>query len=220
MIVYKYLRKERLLEFKENGSILVNTLYNLRKAEDERIRDELEGHHKIRIRTSKHHVRFSGKEFRNMIPGIKVNKEQEEKIVVDIENGAQFNMQIANAFVFCTSLKLDDSLCHKFGYNAYYKITEPFNFASILFEKINQVVTLKGFKLGAVKYADKPITITRSNKGQILNNPEDRYWTACFTKPRRFSGEREFRMAFVPEFAREIKPILLTCPELRRCCAF
>jgi len=221
MIVYKYLRKEHLLEFKTSGSILINTLYDLRKVENERIRDELEGHHRMRISSNEQSVRFSGKEFYRMIPGLKkVNKQQEEKIIVDIENGAQFNMQIANAFVFCTSLKLDDSLWRARGYDTYYKITDPFDFASILYEKINQVVTIKGFKLDAVKYVEKPITITKSNKGQILSDPENQYWTACFAKSRRFSEEREFRMAFVPEFSREIERIIVTCPELRRCCAF
>lgn len=220
MIAYKYLRKEHLLDFKANGVILVNTLHSLREVEDERIRDELEGHHRIRISSDKQPVRLSGKEFHRMIPVLRMNREQEEKIAVDIENGAQFNMQIANAFLFCTSLKLNDSLYRRFGYDACYKITNPFDFASILYEEINRVVTIKGYKLDRVRYVDKPIIITKSNKGQILSGPEDQYWTACFTKPKRFREEREFRMAFVPEFAREIKPIIVTCPELRRYCAF
>jgi hypothetical protein len=74
--------------------------------------------------------------------------------------------------------------------------------------------------LDTVKYTNKPIIITNSNKKRILTDPEDQYWSACFTKPRKFSVEREFRMVFVPEFAREIEPVILTCPELRECCAF
>ena len=220
MIIYKYLKKEHLLKFKDNGSIRISTLYSLREIEHEPIRDELEGHHKIKIRSNKQSVRFSGKEFHDMIPMVEMNKQQEKKITFVIEDGAQFDMQIANAFVFCTSLKLDGSLFGRFGYDAYYRITNPFDFATMLYEKLNQVVTIRGFKLDAVKYVDKPITITSSNKGQILSDREDQYWSACFAKSRKFSGEREFRMAFVPEFARKIEPIILTCPELRRFCAF
>jgi hypothetical protein len=220
MVIYKYLKKEHLLKFKANGSIRISTLYNLREVEHEPIRDELEGHHKIKISSNKQSVRFSGKEFHKMIPVLEINKQQEEKISVVIENGTQFDMQIANAFLFCTSLRLDHSLFTRFGYDAYYKITNPFDFATILYEKLNQVVTIGCFKLDAVKYVDKPITITSRNKGRILSDREDQYWNACFAKPRRFSEEREFRMAFVPEFAREIKPIILTCPELREFCAF
>ena len=127
-------------------------------------------------------------------------------------------MEIANAFVFCTSLKLDKSLFRKFGYDAYYKITNPFDFADILYEKLNQRVVIKGFKADVVKYADKPITLTNRSKAKVLD--ENQYWDICFTKPRKFSGEREFRMVFVPEFAREIEQIVLACPELRKYCGF
>jgi len=220
MIVYKYLKKEHLLNFKDNGSIHVNTLYSLRRVEHKPIRDELEGHHKVKISSNNQAVRFSGKEFHTMIPILKMNKQQEEKITVFIENGAQFNMQGANAFVFCTSLKLDDSLFSRFGYDAHYKIINPFDFATVIYEKLNQVVMIIGFKMNVVKYMDKPIIITSSNKEQILTDRENQYWNTCFTKPKKFSVEREFRMVFVPELAREIKPITLTCPELRRFCAF
>lgn len=220
MILYKYLRREHLLTFKTDGSILINTLYNLRQVEHEPVRDALEGHHQIRIRSTKQPLEFSVKEFQKMIPVLKTNRQSEGKASVFVENGAQFNMQIANTFVFCTSLRLDDSLFKRFGYDTYYKITDPLGFATILFEKLNQVTTIMGFKLDTVRYLDKPIIMTRKNKERILSNREDPYWNACFTKPRKFSAEREFRMAFVPQFTKEITPIILTCPELRRLCAF
>ena len=218
MILYKYLKKEHLLKFKVDGSILVNTLYNLRKVEHQPIRDEAEGRQNIKISSSKQPMGFSGKEFHKLIPVLKMNKKQEKNITVDIEDGAQFNMEIANAFVFCTSLKLDESLFKKFSYDAYYKITNPVDFAYILYEKLNQVVTIRCFKADKVKYANKPIILTSSSKAKVLS--ENQYWDIGFTKLREFSEDREFRMVFVPEFARKIEPRVLKCPELRKCCAF
>lgn len=219
MIVYKYLRKEHLLKFKADGSIHVNTFNRLREIEHELIRDELEGLHSLKISSNKQSVRFSGKEFHTMIPVLKMNEQQEKKVTVDIENGAQFNMQIANAFVFCTSLKLDDSLFRRFGVDAYYKIAKLYDFASVLFEKLNEVLTIRCYKADVVKYLDKPITITNSSKKQVLAVPQD-YWSVCFTKPKRFREEQEFRMVFVPEFPKEIEPITIKCPDLRKYCVF
>jgi hypothetical protein len=218
MILYKYLRKEHLLKFKADGSILINTLYNLREIEHEPIRDALEGHRGIKIRSDEKPLRLSGKEFHKMLPMLEMNKQAEKKIIFDIDNGAQFNMQIANAFVFCTSLELNRSLYERFGYDAYYKITKPMDFAEVVYEKLNQVVTIKYFKLDVVKYADKPIIMTNSNKDQILTDPDNQYLSTCFTKPKRFSAEQEFRMVFIPQSAREIEQIILTCPKLKKCC--
>jgi hypothetical protein len=219
MIVYKYLKKKHLLEFRYNGSILINTLYNIRNIEHVSIRDELEGHHRVRISSKEQPMRFSGKEFLKLIPVLKVDKQKAEKATITIDNGAQFNMQIANAFIFCTSLKLEDALFKRFGYEAYYKITRPLDFADILYEKLNQLAIIRCYKVGTVKYADKPIIITNRNKKRFLNDAENQYWNVCFTKPTKFHEEQEYRMVFVPEFAREIKPVIITCPELRKYCA-
>jgi hypothetical protein len=221
MLIYKYLRKEYLLNFKIDGLIHINTLYKLRETEHTPIRDELEGRRNVRISSNKQPLSLSGKEFHRLIPVLEMNAKQETKIRVDIEDGAQFNMQVANAYVFCTSLRLDDSLYSRFGYDAHYTITNPYNFADILFEKLNEAKKyVKGFKLAAVKYVDKPITLTEENKQEILQNRDILYWDTCFTKPKSFSEEREFRMVFAPESVGNIEPITLKCPELKRYCVF
>lgn len=212
MIVYKYLKKEHLLAFKKKGSILINTLYDLREVEHKPIRDKLEGHHKIKISSNKQSVKLSGKEFHRLIPVLKMNKQQEEKISFEIENGAQFNIQIANAFVFCASLKLDNSLFKRFSYDAYYKITNAYRFADVLFEKINEVRTIRCFKADKVKYRNKEIIVT--NKSTNLSKNITDFWDICFTKPKKFHSEKEFRIVFVPEYRKEIKRLILDCPEL------
>ena len=49
MVIYKYTKKEYLESFKRNGTILVNTLYYLRR-EKEEIKDGSEGKLEILIK--------------------------------------------------------------------------------------------------------------------------------------------------------------------------
>jgi hypothetical protein len=220
MVIYKYLKKEHLLKFKVDGSIRINTLYKVREIEHTPIRDALEGRRIIRISSNTQPLSLSGKEFGRLLPQLSINQQQEDKTVAVIENGAQFDMQIANAYIFCTSLKFGASLFKKFEYDAYYTITDPFRFADILYEKLNQAKKfINGFKVGAVKYADRPIVLTEENKQDVLQERDSLYWSTCFTKPKSFSEEQEFRMVFASE-SRDIEPITLQCPELKKYCVF
>jgi len=110
---------------------------------------------------------------------------------------------------------LDEGLGKKFGYDAYYKITNPDVFANVLFEKINEVKMIRCYKSGKVKYSDKEITVT--NKNESFSKSSNDFWDICFTKPKKFRNEKEYRIVFVPYFP-EIKPLILKCPELRNYC--
>jgi len=214
MLVYKYLKKEHLLEFKEKGAIFVNTLYNLRFA-DEAIRDEFEGRSQLKVGSKNRPLVYSGEEFHRLFPEIKSNKPNTE---IQLDAGATIldHKQVSNAFVFCASLKLDSALGKKFGYDAYYKITNPERFAEILFEKINEVRTIRCFKADKVKYLNKEIIVT--NKRTSLSRDFNDSWDICFTKPKKFHNEKEFRMVFVPELPEQIKPLILSCPKLQKYC--
>jgi hypothetical protein len=220
MIIYKYLKKEHLLKFKVDGSIRINTLYDIREVEHAPIRDALEGRHIVKISARTHPLNLSGEEFGRLLPQVTIKEQQKNRTIAVIENGAQFDMQVANAYIFCTSLNFDASLFRKFEYDSYYSIIDPYSFADLLYEKLNEAGKfIRAFKIGAVKYADRPTIITEDNKQDVLLDRGALFWGTCFTKPMSFSKEREFRMVFAPE-TRNIEPITLKCPELRKYCLF
>jgi hypothetical protein len=216
MFAYKYIKKKYLLEFIENGSILINTLHNL-WAEHEAIRDNFEGRQQLKVVAESEPLSYSGKEFHRLFPEIKSDK---PNIVIQLEKGTSItdNKMVSNAFVFCLSLEFDDALMQKFGYDAYYKITDLARFAKILYERINEVRILRCYKADKVRYSDKQIVV--SSRQESLSRDFNDFWDICFTKPRKFRNEREYRIVFVPEYSTEIKPLILSCPELRKYCEF
>jgi len=214
MFVDKYLKKKYLLEFKERGSVHINTLHNL-WAEHESIRDEFEGRRKLKVTAEDEPLVYSGEEFHRIFPQIKSNRRD---IKIQLDRGASVvdRKEVSDAFIFSASLKLEHKLFERFGYDAYYKITDPNGFAKILYEKINEVKLIRAYKAGKVKYSDKEITLTDRNES-LSRNFND-YWDICFTKPKKFRDEMEYRIVFVPEFSKKIKPLTLSCPELRDYC--
>ena len=194
--------KKDLLDFKINGTIYLNTLCNLR-SEKEPIRDELEGIRRLAVSTG------------NEISSCTEEASKKGQFILLLPN---VYMQVADAFVFCTSLKLDDRLGKKWGYDSYYKITDPMQFAETVYWNLNKYVSLRGFMIGKVKYRSKDGFIETKDKNRVLQNYPINYWDFCFTKPEKFSYEKEFRMVFVLEHTKEIKPLLLTCLELEKSC--
>jgi len=220
MVVYKYLRKEHLRDFKDKGSVRINTLHNLRSAE-ETIRDEFEGRRQLTIGSDKRPTNLSVQDLHKLAPAVKAPKES--KATIELEAGAIINSKIeaSNAFVFCTSLKLDEQLSRKLGYDSHYRIIDPFRFAEIAFEELNKKSTLRCFQIGKVKYADKEISINDRNKEQVLGRiGENDFWEICFTKPKKFIYQKEFRIVFVPWLGKEIKPLVISSLEFLKCCAF
>jgi hypothetical protein len=220
MVVYKYLKKEHLRDFKDKGSVRVNTLHDLRSAEVT-IRDEFEGRRQFIIGSDKKPTNLSVQDLHKLAPIIKASKES--KATIELEAGAiiNSNLEVSNAFVFCTSLKLDEQLSRKLGYDSHYRIIDIFRFAEIAFEELNKKSTLRCFQTGEVKYADKEISINNSNKEQVLSRDgENSFWEICFTKPKKFMYQKEFRIVFVPWFGKEIKPLVISSLEFLKCCAF
>jgi hypothetical protein len=216
MNIYKYLNSNHLREFKEYGTVKINTLRRLRY-EHEKIRDEFKGRRQVKVGSEDHALTYTGEEFHRLFPIIKSNK---PNIEIQLDRGSTImdNKEVSDAFVFCASLIMDGNLCRKFGYDAYYKIMNPDRFAEILYGKINEVRTIRCFRADKVKYSNKEVVLTDKKKslGENLND----FWDICFTKPVKFSDEKEFRIVFVPEFSVEITPLILKCPELRKCCQF
>jgi hypothetical protein len=214
--IYKYLNRNHLLKFREHGLVLINTLHKLRY-EHEKIRDEYEGRSQLKVGSKHDTLTFTGEEFHRLFPKIKSDK---PNIEIQLDRGAFIvdSREVSDAFVFCASLKLDDSLCRKFGYDAHYKIVDPDRFAEIVYEKLNEVRTITCFKADKVKYSIKQVVLTKKKKSPSETLTD--FWEICFTKPEKFRDEKEFRIVFVPEYPKEISPLILRCPELRKCCQF
>ena len=221
MVVYKYLEKKYLLDFKDKGIIRVNTLYNLRTKEKESIHDEFEGLQRLRVDPKNEPSKFSNKQAHELFPQVNFQEGITNDAITIMPNAhVVSNTEVADAFVFCTSLKFDDQLGKKWNYDSHYMIIDPFRFAEIAFWELYDKVTLLCFKADKVKYTDKEITITNQNKNAVLANNSRSFWDICFTKPKKFADEKEFRIVFVLEYPKKIEPLLLTSLKLLKCCKF
>jgi hypothetical protein len=167
-------------------------------------------------------VNLSVEEFHQIAPAIQVPRNRKGRIEIVLERGGRINsnVEVPNAFVFCTSLKLDPQLFQQFDCDAYYKISSPQRFAEIVYEKLNEKSEIQCFKTGLVRYSDKTVTIDNKNKDQALTDNLHDVWNICFTKRRKFSYQNEFRMVFVPQFSKNIVPQIIQSSELLKCCSF
>jgi hypothetical protein len=221
MVVYKYIEKKYLLDFKDKCVIRINTLYNLRSEKKKSIRDEFEGFQRLRVDPKNEPAKFSSEQGRELFPQVHFGEGITKDAITIMPNAhVVSNTEVPDAFVFCASLKLDDQLGKKWNCDAHYRIVDPFQFAEIAFGELNNQVTLRCFKADKVKYTDKEITITNQNKNETLSSISRSFWDICFTKPKQFADEMEFRIVFIPEYPRKIEPILLTSLKLRKCCEF
>jgi hypothetical protein len=221
LIVYKYLSSNHLNNFRQRGSIHINTLHNLR-SEYEKIKDEFEGRHQLTFKCKGRETTFPLHQFSKIMPSIKANPENQHAEIV-LEKGATFvsNRETSDAFVFCTSLNRSDQIKSKFGYQAYYKILNVEKFAETLFWEISQRQELICYKTGKVAYKAKDILFTERKRQDFLNYEKDDFWKICFSKPEQYSLEKEFRIVFCPQFWRtDLQPIDLDCPRLLDYCSF
>lgn len=162
MRIYKYLNRKHLVEFEKCGAVKINTLRHLRY-EHEKVRDEYEGRSQLKVGSDARPLIYTGEEFNRIFPQIKSNK---PNIEITLERGASItdNKEVFDAFVFCASLELNMELCRKFGYDTYYKIVDSERFAEILYEKINEVRTIKCFRADKVTYSNKEVVITNKKR--------------------------------------------------------
>lgn len=219
MLLFKYLKKEHLADFKTTGSLLINTLYNLRSVEYEPIRDGLEGSHKIRFRSKGKYTTLSGTEYHKIMPQMRLTEENSDRKFY-FGNGTEFNIEAFDAYVFCTSLTLEGTILKKFGYSSYFQIIDSEKFGEKLFERINERCSIDWYRQDAVKYRDKPIIVTRKSKCKILKQPLAEVSDICFCKPKKFKTEKEYRFVYFPTHKKVIEPMVLLCPELRKYCFF
>lgn len=220
MIVHKYLKKEHLKNFKKSGLIRIGTLYDFRKIENNSLKDALEGKRIIKISAQKKPLELSEGEFNKLLPSLNNNERNRENVTISLENNTQFKMKVANAYIFCTSMKLHSSLYQRFNCDAHYSIHKPREFAQILFNKLmEEKKIIRCYEVRSVRYVRKPTILTEKNMKNVLLEKNETFWDTCFSKPKSFNIDQELRMVFVPE-SKEIKPLILKCPELKKCCKF
>lgn len=218
--LHKYLHKEHLEDFRKNGSVFINTLYDLRVIEHAPIRDGLEGKRKILVKPTDKPITLSSDEAEKLFPNLHYTKKLEKGMIIPPTSSVTGSMDVQNVFCFSASINHSEELCKKFCYNSCYRIINQQEFAKVIFEEINKQVSLSGFVVKNVKYADKEIVITKDYEkvriGKVVNGFDE----VCFSKPKDFRAEREVRMIFIPLFEREIEPILIHSLDLIRFCDF
>ncbi len=217
--VYKYIKKEHYLEFKENGKLYINTLYNLRACPHEPVRDKLEGTHRISFDSTNKPLSLTGKEFHKIIPQMKLNKSNVNRKFY-FDKYVHFEVKAFDAFIFCSSLKLDSELSKRFDYNSYFEIIDPIKFGDLLFECIHGKKALDWYRQDVVVYRDKPTIVSKQNKATLTKHPFNEVSDFCFCKPKAFEVEREYRFVYFPLNKDKIEPIVISCPELRTYCIF
>ena len=220
MLVYKYLERQYLNRFRNEGKLYINTVYNLRSCPHEPIRDTLEGKHRLKIEPKSKPVVLSSQELKKFYPNITITQDMPNALTVMPEAHVTSDFEITNAFVFCASLVSDRNLNKKWKYNSYFQIKDPYSFAQIIFNKINERYSSGYYLLEKVRYGLKEIDISSKNKSSTLDRYPKTLIDYYFTKPIEFKDEKEFRMIFVPEYKLEIEPVEITCPELLRYCRF
>jgi len=217
MVLFKYLESCYLNQFKEKGRVHLLSLYNCRVIEKAAIQDKFEGHTKICVEPTEKAVELSSKEAGKLFSPHEFAK----GITIMPKAHVLRENVVLNALIFCASSTLDGQLMKRFNCDAYYEIVDPLQFARIVFEELRKHLPLQAYKIGKVRYADKEIYVTNTNKSEVLENISSDPWDGYFVKPQSFSVEKEVRMVFVPTLDVDIGEYRdLDCRRLLNCCRF
>jgi hypothetical protein len=214
MYLYKHLKKLEYLEmFKEKGTIRISTLKDLLET------DDTEGRQRRSFKPMINAFNFSSKKVSSQTSMFQFSEPTPNVIGVDVGGKLTFYNEAENAFIFCTSTKLNlDYWKTERGYEAYYTIVNPKEFMKLLWRKLNKEFGLSRLPIfGIIKYTphkDELATVDVDSVTAPLKTLND----LCFTKTENFVKETEYRMMFMPRNPQGITPQLLDCPELRTCC--
>jgi hypothetical protein len=132
--VYKYLKKEHLKQFEENGTVSIGNIYLYRDIENAKIRDPFEGRTKYVVNTERESVELSVEQVNAITNDYHISSALR---IAPNSHFADF-LNVPNAFVFSTSYRLDEELIRKFDCEGYYKIIDIKQFADTLSEELNK----------------------------------------------------------------------------------
>lgn len=221
MFVYKYLKKEHLKQFEENGTVSIGNIYLYRDIENAKIRDPFEGRTKYVVNTERESVELSVEQVNAITNDYYISSALR---IAPNSHFADF-LNVPNAFVFSTSYRLDEELIRKFDCEGYYKIIDIKQFADTLSEELNKQHRLLFTVTNKVIYVkSKEIKITNENKDSVIRTiPYDKsksdriktiYIEDYLTKPEEFRQEEEFRFVFVPANPISKEPVYINCKKL------
>jgi hypothetical protein len=214
MYLHKHLKKKEYLEmFKERGTIKISTLKDLLAT------DDTEGRQRRSFKATINAFTLSSERVSIQTSMFKFSEPTPNAIGVDVGGKLTFYNEIENAFIFCTSTKLNlDYWKTERAYEAYYTIINPKEFMKLLWRKLNKQFGLARPPIfGIVEYTPhKDETATMDVNS--VTKPSITLHDLCFTKTENFVKETEYRIMFIPRNPQGITSQLLDCPELRKYC--
>jgi hypothetical protein len=192
-LLYKYLETKHLIAFKEKGEIKINTLCELRP-----IMDETEGKQIQTYAPIDEPITLSSEDKFDLSNTLHFPKNTPSAIHIDAGGTFKSYIEAKNAFVFCTSIKLNPEFWRKFSKDSFYTIVKPKKFIKLLYRRLNKEFGLSQLPMvGLVEYTlDKDRTITSPHDINSVTNRRMRYKELCFTKNEKFRDEAEFRILY------------------------
>lgn len=227
MVIYKYLMKDHLEQFREKGIVKIGNIEHYREIENKKINDPHEGRTTYNIFAKEEAIELSADQANA------ITNDYHIKASLRIAPHSFFtsDLIVPNAFVFSASCRLDKKLMRTFGYDTYYKITHIKQFMNALYEELSARYQLLFTVADKVRYVQtKAIKLTNSNKNTVIRTaPYDKsksnkikliYIEDYFTKSEAFKEEEEFRLIFVPRTPIGKEPVYLNCKRLINYCVF
>lgn len=119
------------------------------------------------------------------------------------------NQYIPDAYVLCTTTEFcPEDLSETFGMHCV-KIEDPARLFAQVSVSINKIAKLKESAMGKVEYKSREYTGYQDPPGLLgFVKPSDPYIT-----------QKEFRFIWTPQNQNNLKPFLLSCPEVRNLCS-
>jgi len=227
MAIYKYLIKEHLEKFEENGTVRIGNIEYYREIEKKNIKDRHEGRTTYNIFAKEDAVELSV----DQVNAINNDYHTTASLQIAPHNSFTSDLIVPNAFTFSASCRFDKRLMKSFEYDACYKITDIKQFMNVLYSELSKRYQLLFPVAGKVRYVQtKIIDVTNSNKNAVIRTTpfdklesdriKDTYIEDYFTKPEAFKEEEEFRLIFVPATPINREPVDLNCRKLIDYCVF
>ena len=196
MIVYKYIEKQYLDDFKKKGTVCLHPLYYYKVTDNISIQDKEEGFSKLSIDPDKAPIELtSERASRAFSPSLFKNSfVVMPKAHVVRENDLPSN----NALIFCTSVSLEQEIMDRFHCNAYYKIVEPYKFARTVFKELKkQDLSIHDYTMQKVKYVDKETCLTTPKQSDRIDELPNSLFEEYFRKSKLHNWQKELRMVFL-----------------------
>lgn len=204
--IFRFFKEKEHAEALCKGDVWLTTLQTCREYDDPLQGDAKEATHTYDGGTSVLHGDGSDLDFVTKAARLGIRVSPDSK---DIQiSGGFHSFSIPNAYVLCTTQEFNPSkLSDTFG-NYCVEISEPKEFFELVSAKLHHTVSLKHGYMGPVTYDKRDHMVHEALPAPI-----------GFVKPKDiYSEQKEFRFLWLPADKRDIKPLLLSCPEVAKLC--